>query len=303
MKTPPLSNDPHIVVIGTGGRLGSVLAERFGMRHRVTALGRSQLDLADPDSIAAVLGGMDFTHVFLTAALTAVDTCETHEKEAFAVNGAAPGIIADIASAKGAHVTHIGTDMVFDGLKGSPYSETDRPNPISVYGASKLEGERRVLAASPAHLVARVSWVFGPKRPAFPEWIIQQARASEDVTLPADKIGSPTCTLDLAGWLDALVFGTSGAPAAGIYHLCNSGQCTWRDWGRLCIEAARDSGVPLMARDIRGVPLDSVAAFVAKRPLDSSLATAKFTRATGIRPRPWQVAAREFVMQISTKPS
>lgn len=297
------SHDPRILVIGADGRLGSVLAGRFGKRHRVTAFGRSQLDLADPGSIAAVLDGMDFTHIFLTAAVTAVDRCESHQQEACAVNGNAPGIIAEIAAAKGAHVTYISTDMVFDGLKGSPYSETDSPNPISVYGASKLEGERRVLTASPANLVVRVSWVFGPKRPAFPEWIIQQARSRKDVTLPSDKIGNPTYTLDLAGWLDELVLGTHSAPAAGIYHLCNSGHCTWRDWGQLCIETALGCGVPLLAPDIRGVPLDSVAAFVAKRPRDSSLSTAKFTRTTGILPRPWQEAARDFVMQISIKPS
>ncbi len=303
MIASSLPHDPRILVIGAGGRLGSVLADYFGKRYRVTALGRSQLNLSDPGSIAAVLDGMDFTHVFLTAAMTAVDRCETHEKEAFAVNGTAPGIIAEISAAKGAHVTHIGTDMVFDGMKGAPYSETDSPNPISVYGASKLEGERRVLAASPANLVARVSWLFGPGRPAFPDWIIQQARGREDVTLPADKSGNPTYTMDLADWLDALVFRTPAAPAAGIYHLCNSGHCAWRDWGQLCIETALGCGVPLLARDIRGVPLDSVAAFVARRPRDSSLSTGKFTRTTGILPRPWQEAVREFVMQISMQSS
>lgn len=303
MIAASVTHEPRILVIGAAGRLGAVVADRLAKRHRVKAIGRAQLNLADPESIAVVLGEMDFTHVFLTAAMTAVDPCESHEKEAFAVNGAAPGIIAEIAADKGAHVTHISTDMVFDGLKGSPYSESDSPNPICIYGASKLAGERRVLAVSPANLVVRVSWVFGPKRPAFPEWIIQQARTNDDVALPDDKIGNPAYTMDLAGWLDALVFGTHAAPAAGIYHLCNSGHCTWRDWGQLCIETARECGVPLMAREIRGVPLDSVAAFVAKRPRDSSLATAKFTRTTGIRPRPWQEAAREFVMQISMKPS
>jgi len=292
-------NQDNIVIIGAGGRLGSVLNDHLAPRHPTIALRRQDLDLSSPEDIAATLRGFDFSHVFITAALTAVDYCETHQDEAFAVNAAAPGIISEIASEKGAHVTHISTDMVFDGLKGEPYVETDEPNPVSVYGASKLEGERRVLAASPANLVARVSWVFGPSRPAFPEWIINQAREKSDVTLPGDKIGNPTYTQDLVEWLDALAFGSPGAPASGIHHLCNSDPCTWRDWGQLCIDTARSAGVPLKCREIRGVPVDSVAAFVAKRPPDSSLCTEKLTRATGIRPRPWQETTREFVMQIS----
>lgn len=287
------------LVIGSGGRLGSALNQRLAARHPTIAFGHADLDLTSRSAIEEAIEPLDFTHVFITAALTAVDYCETHRDEAFAVNAEGPGRIAEIAAEKGAHVTYISTDMVFDGLKGSPYLETDEANPISVYGASKLEGERRVLAASPDNLVARVSWVFGPSRPAFPEWIIQQACAKEDVTLPGDKIGNPTYTIDLVEWLYALVLGTPGAPASGIYHLCNSSCCTWRDWGQLCIDTARDAGVPLLARQIRGVPVDSVAAFVAKRPRDSSLCTEKFTLATGIRPRSWEESVREFVMQIS----
>jgi dTDP-4-dehydrorhamnose reductase len=145
--------------------------------------------------------------------------------------------------------------------------------------------------------VARVSWVFGPGRPAFPEWIIDQACNREDVTLPGDKLGSPTFTLDLIAWLDALVFGQPGGPASGVFHLCNSEPCLWRDWGQFCIDTARDAGVPVRAREIRGVPVDSVAAFVAKRPVNSSMSTGKFSALTGIRPRSWQDALREHVMQ------
>ena len=292
-------NPGNILIIGAGGRLGGVMNDHLAQRHPTIALRRQDLDLTSPENIEATLRGLEFSHVIITAALTAVDYCETHEQEAFAVNAVAPGIIAEIAAGKGAHVTCISTDMVFDGLKGGPYVETDDPNPVSVYGFSKLDGERRVLAASPANLVARVSWVFGPSRPAFPDWIISQAREKSDVTLPGDKIGNPTYTLDLIEWLDALVFGESGVPASGIHHLCNSNPCIWRDWGQLCIDTARDAGLPLRCQKIRGVPVDSVAAFVAKRPLNSALNTGKFTRVTGIRPRPWQVATREFVMQLS----
>lgn len=292
----------NVVVVGSGGRLGCAMVDHLSAGNQITGLDRSQLDLGNVGAIDARLGTLEFDHLLLAGALTAVDYCETHPDEAHAVNAVGPGRIAEICAEKGAHLTYISTDMVFDGLKDGPYVETDEARPVSVYGASKLEGERLVMAASPDNLVARVSWVFGPGRPAFPEWIISQAREKTDVTLPGDKTGNPTYTMDLVGWLAALVFGGAEGPARGIHHLCNSSPCTWRDWGQLCIDVARESGVPLLAREIRGVPLDSVAAFVAKRPRNSALDTGKFTRTTGIRPRPWQEAIREFVVQMSARP-
>ena len=106
------------------------------------------------------------------------------------------------------------------------------------------------MAASAANLVARVSWVFGPGRPAFPEWIIDQACAKKELTLPGDKTACPTYTSDLTAWLDALVFDRPDGPASGIFNLCNSDSCTWRDWGQFCIDTAREAGrVPLALVD------------------------------------------------------
>lgn len=287
----------RIVVVGSSGRLGAVLVDRLEKNHHVTGLARQRLDLADPASIVGALEGLEYDRLILTGALTAVDYCETHGEEAFAVNAEGPGIIAAISARKGAHVTYISTDMVFDGEAPGLYQEDDVPNPASVYGASKLAGERRVIAASAGNLVARVSWVFGPARPAFPEWIIGQASAKADVSLPGDKIACPTYTLDLVEWLEVLVCSRPEGPASGIYHLCNSGPCSWRDWGQCCIDAAREAGHPVLAGGISGVPVDSVAAFVAKRPVNSSMDTRKFSELTGIQPRPWHEAVREHVMR------
>jgi dTDP-4-dehydrorhamnose reductase len=118
-----------------------------------------------------------------------------------------------------------------------------------------------------------------------------------ELTLPGDKIASPTYTSDLIGWLDALVFGPPDGPASGIYHLCNFEPCSWRDWGQFCIDTARAAGLPVIAREITPVVVDSVAAFVAKRPLNSALDTTKFQKLTGIRPREWREAIRDHVMQ------
>lgn len=291
----PIAESKRIVVVGAAGRLGRSLVEFLEPHHQVIGLDRKQLDLGSMASIDAALAGLDYDLLFLAGALTAVDYCETHVAEAFAVNAAGPGRIAEITATKGAHMTYISTDMVFDGTQAHPYVESDKPNPISVYGASKLAGEVRVLDASAGNLVIRVSWLYGPGRPAFPEWVIDKACTGPNLTLPGDKIGCPTYTLDLVRWLAALVFDRNKGPASGIFHLCNSSPCTWRDWGQFCIDTARAAGWPVMAGDIVGVPVASVAAFVAKRPLNSALSTDKFRSLTGLRPRDWTEAQRDFL--------
>lgn len=292
-----VSSMMRIVVIGSDGRLGRALIDVLRQRYLITGFGRKAMDLTSPDSISDALMPLAYDRLFLTGALTGVDYCETHPDEAHATNVDAPRLVAKISAEKNAHVTYISTDMVFDGTKDGLYLETDRPNPVSVYGASKLAGEQEVLAASAGNLVARVSWVFGPARPAFPEWIIRQACAQRDLTLPGDKMACPTYTLDLAKWLDQLVFGRAEGAASGIYNLCNSGSCSWRDWGQFCIDTAREAGLPVMAREITPVAVDSVAAFVARRPLNSALDTTKFQKLTGIPPRGWREAIRDHVMQ------
>ena len=296
MSNPVNSSSKRIVIVGSSGRLGGLLVREFESGHTVTGLSRHQLDLGSEDSISKALEPLDYDLLIIAGALTAVDHCETNQDEAFAVNAKGPGRIAEISAAKNAHVTYFSTDFVYDGSKAGLYSEADAPNPISVYGASKLRGEELVLAASPANLVLRVSWLYGPGRAAFPEWIINKACAEADVTLPGNKAGCSTSTVDVVALLKPLLFG-SVRPAGGIFNLCNTGSCTWRDWGQFCIDTARNAGLPVLADQIEGVPVDSVQAFVAKRPVNSAMSTAKYTGLTGIVPRTWQEANREFLQQ------
>ncbi len=264
--------------------------------HSVTGLSRSQLDLGCRDSISKALEPIDYDLLVIAGALTGVDYCETNEAQSYAINASGPGDIAMISARKGAHVTYISTDMVYDGSKPGLYYEDDATNPISVYGASKLKGEELVLDASPANLVLRISWLYGPGRPAFPEWIIRKACAESNVTLPGNKMGCSTSTIDLLEWMQPLLFGTNG-PASGVFNLCNSEPCSWRDWGQFCIDTAREAGLPVIADQIERVSLDSVAAFVAKRPANSAMSTAKFTKFTGIAPRDWREAIHSFLIK------
>lgn len=209
-----------LVVVGASGRLGGALVGHLkGTIPSLMGLGRDALNLADHRQIEKVLGGMDFDRLILTAALTAVDYCEAHSREAHLINADAAGLIARICASKSAHMTYISTDFVFDGNKDYPYTEDDETQPISVYGESKLVGERRVLEAPSDHLVVRTSWLYGSNRPAFPEWIIQQACTKETLMLPAEKFACPTSVGDLAALLEPLIF-NSGKSAEGIVHFC-----------------------------------------------------------------------------------
>src|SRR3954453_6131797 len=188
----------RLVIVGAGGRLGAALAREYAETFDVVGFNHAQLDLGQPEQMRATLGPLEFDALINTAAQTNVDRCETHQEEAFALNGKAPKILAEICAQKKARFIHISTDYVFDGEKREPYREEDEARPVSVYGESKREGERRALEANDRALVVRVSWVFGPDRPSFVDWAIGQAREREDVKAIADKWATPTYTLDLA---------------------------------------------------------------------------------------------------------
>jgi dTDP-4-dehydrorhamnose reductase len=270
------------------------MLDRYSTSHHVVGLTRADLDLANPQSIRRALEDLEYDLLILPGALTQVDYCESHEDEAFAVNGDGPKLIAEISAEKNAHVTYISTDFVFGGFSSRAYTEERVPRPLSVYGASKLEGEENVLAVSKDNLVVRVSWLYGSGKPAFPEWIIQQAQKHCELALPAEKIGSPTYTEDVVEYLGLLLgLGNGNSPAGGIFHLANSGQCTWQEWGQFCLDQAADAGLSLKTGKLEGNWLDDISAFVAKRPVNSVLDTDKFTQFTGVVPRPWQVAMKE----------
>ena len=292
-----LKNHKTIVVVGAGGRLGCSLVKSLKVSHCVIGLNHKQLDLGSIESIDEILGKLDYNNIIIAGALTNVDYCESHENEAFAVNTVGPGRIAEISTAKDAHVTYISTDMVFDGSKAGSYVESDKPNPINAYGASKLAGEKAILHFSEGNLVVRTSWIYGPGKPAFPEWIIGKACSELNLTLPMDKMSCPTYTLDIIEWLLVLLFRSKKDATSGIFHLCNSSPCSWLDWGQFCIDRAREFGFPVVASKVDGVSVDSVHAFLAKRPVNSAMDTEKFRNLTGIRPREWTVALRDFVIQ------
>ncbi|HEX7260899.1 MAG TPA: dTDP-4-dehydrorhamnose reductase, partial [Luteolibacter sp.] len=289
-----------IAVLGANGRLGKILVSRLARSHRILELTHDSMDLGDLASIHRALDEVALDVVILTAAMTAVDYCESHEAEAFAINAEGPREIARICADKGIKMVYISTDFVFDGEKNGPYTEGDEAFPINVYGSSKRMGEKHVLEASKENLVVRVSWLFGSDGAAFPEWIIQQAMTRDAVALPEEKTGTPTFCEDLVTYLESLLM-LGGNSASGIVHLCNSGSCTWREWGQFCVDAAIAAGLDIKAERVGGNRLEDVAAFIAKRPVNSVLSTERFTRLTGIVPRNWREAMAEHFSQTLKK--
>lgn len=291
--------DKTIVVLGAGGMLGSLCVEHFSAQKgcEVIPLARKQCDLAKNSSIRKAFRGLDaFDVVINAAALTNVDGCEDDPKLANQINGHAVGLVGEIAAEEGAQVIHVSTDYVFDGKKDGPYSEEDAPNPVSVYGSSKLLGEEELFESFPDHLVVRTSWLYGPGKAGFPEWVIRQALGKKDVKIVADKVGSATYAPDLVRALEAFVF--SEEPFGGVLHFSNTSSCSWREWAQACVDGAIGAGLPIKAKKIGSLKmaqLAKLAGWKAQRPRNSVFSTEKFTSTTGQTPRAWDEALTEYV--------
>jgi dTDP-4-dehydrorhamnose reductase len=285
----------RLVIIGSGGRLGAALAREYANDFDVVGFNHAQLDLGKPEQLGATLDGLEFDALINTAAQTNVDRCETEQEEAFALNAEAPRVLAEICAEKQARFVHISTDYVFDGEKREPYTEEDEARPISVYGESKREGERRALDANNESLIVRVSWVFGPDRPSFIDWALGEARLRDDVKAIADKWATPTYTLDLAQLLKPLVVAGIGDPGYNIIHLANSGECSWQEYAQWALDCCHAEGIPMKAKTIGAASLAEMKSFIAKRPVYSVLSSAKYEALTGVTPRPWQEAVADFV--------
>ncbi len=284
----------RIIVTGANGRLGAALVREWrAVGLDVTGFGRNELDISKGDAIAAKLNSEAFAVLVNCAAQTNVDRCETEADEAFELNAAAPTIMADACRKKGARIIHISTDYVFDGAKEGSYSEDDPAVPISIYGASKRAGESGVLTATEGKgLVVRVSWVFGPDRPSFVDQIVKNATEKDEVAAIADKIAVPTYTLDAARLLSPFLFEVTDG---GLLHLCNGGSCTWQEYGQWALDCAAEAGAALKARTVAPLKMADLKAFIAKRPPNTAMSTARLASLTGMQPRHWREAVREYV--------
>jgi len=285
-----------ILIFGANGRLGAALAREYADDGKVQGLGRADADLADPAAVADVVHREKPTIVINCAALTNVDVCETERDLARTVNADAAGAIARACTDTGARLIHLSTDYVFSGEGREAYDEDAAPDPVSWYGRTKLEGEEQVLAASDRHAVVRVSWVFGPDRDSFVDKALHTALRGGPVKAVADKWSSPTYTLDTARALRVLF--PDDAPG-GVYHLCNRGVCTWRDWAEEGIKAAAALGLSVQTREVEPLKLADITAMVARRPVYTPMTCTRIEELLGHPLPSWQTAVAEYVKLLA----
>lgn len=279
----------RIVVIGSSGALGQDLVGVLG--ERAIGLTHADLDVTDVEAVTRVLQPLHPDWIINTAAMLRVDDCEHEMGLAFAVNTAGAANVARTAASLGAGVVFISTDYVFSGRArsvGAPYTETDHPEPLNVYGASKWAGEHLVVQSGARHLILRTSalygWTTSRKGWTFPDAMLRAARAGQPLRVVADQITSPTFTLDLARTAVELI----DAGATGLFHAANSGECSWHE---LAVRTLELAGVTASVEPIA----TSAAPTAARRPPYSALASAHLADA-GVRVmRPWHDALAEYV--------
>ncbi|MBS0658560.1 MAG: NAD(P)-dependent oxidoreductase [Verrucomicrobia bacterium] len=279
-----------ILLLGATGRLGAALRRRLDRAgHEVAAPGRGEVDLAQGDGeIQQALRRHDFELLVNAAGATNVDACELDPAQADRLNHTAVGTLAAAARARGARLLHFSTDYVFAGDgDGTPLRESDPTHPISAYGRSKLAGEQAVLACDPANLVARVCWLHGPDKPAFPETVRQAARTGGTLRTVVDKWSTPTSCPDIAEWVAQFL--AQGLPG-GVLHLCNAGGCSWLEYACEVLRQLREREPAVTHDPLVPTPLAAMAMFRAPRPPRTVLDTSRLAELLGQPPRSWQSA-------------
>jgi len=278
----------RIAIVGGRGQLAAAVAHECAQAHDVAAFSRADLDVTDARAVDAAVASARPDAIVVGAAFTNVDAAEDRPVEAFEVNAFAVRTLARVARSIGALLVHFSTDFVFDGTASRPYLEDDRPNPRSVYAASKLVGEWFALDA-PLAYVLRVESLFGRAPGAPPAkgsvaGIMSTLLAGGWAKAFEDRTISPTYVLDAAR---AVRFMVERRPAPGIYHCVNSGSCTWLEFGR---ELARQLDVEPRLTPVRMADME----LRAERPMYCVLSNEKL-RAIGVDMPPWQDALARFV--------
>jgi dTDP-4-dehydrorhamnose reductase len=286
----------RILISGQHGQVSQALQQHLQSMGELIVLGRDQLDLSQPESIRPVVRDVKPDLIINAAAHTAVDQAESEPDLAFAINATSPGVFAEEAAALGVPLIHYSTDYVFDGSKAGAWVEADTPNPLGVYGNSKLAGERAIAAAGGQHLILRTSWVYSLTGRNFLLTMQRLLQEREKLSIVADQIGAPTWAGTIAASTGALIERwRDGAPGAwGVYHLTASGETSWFGFAEAIGQQLINSGKPCAALE----PIASSAyPTPAARPLNSRLDCSLLQREWGVSQPDWHDALLECLAQ------
>jgi dTDP-4-dehydrorhamnose reductase len=302
--------NPRILVVGNTGQLGRELEKIFAGFGTVVGVNRESVDLADAGQTRELVRRAEPDIILNAAAYTAVDRAESERDLAYAINEQAPRVLAEEAHRRNALFVHYSTDYVFDGGKSEPrstpqfepWTETDSPNPLNVYGASKLAGEGAVEAVGGKFLIFRTSWVYGPHGKNFLLTMLRLARERDHLSIVDDQIGGPTTSIELArathSIVTGIVAGSFGAPEnwTGIYHMTCAGSVSWFGFAQAIFARAAE----LLA--IKPPALTPIATSdyptPAARPRYSVLSNAKLQARFGIKLLPWESALEETLQAL-----
>jgi dTDP-4-dehydrorhamnose reductase len=286
----------NILLLGKIGQLGWELQRALAPLGRLAAVDYPEIDLTKPDTLLPVLRETRPRLIVNATAYTAVDRAESETDLANAINAQAPGLIAEEAQRLGAALIHYSTDYVFDGTKGSDYVESDIPNPLNVYGQSKLDGERTVEAVGGTYLILRTAWVYSMRRESFVSKVLQWARQQETLRIVSDQVSNPTWARILAE-ITALLIARAGSDPVdwlrerrGVYHLAGDGRASRLEWAQeiLRYDQAKTE------QTVRQLLPASTAEFPspAQRPLHSALSCERFNNTFGLMMPNWKLALR-----------
>jgi dTDP-4-dehydrorhamnose reductase len=298
-----------ILLTGKNGQIGWELQRTLAPLGDIVIVGHQEMDLADPDSIRKVIREVRPGLIVNAAAYTAVDKAESEPDLAMAVNGVAPGIMAEEAKRLRAAIIHYSTDYVFDGAKERPYVEDDAPNPLNVYGRTKLAGEQALQATGAPHLILRTSWVYGARGRNFLLTILRLAGERSELKIVNDQIGAPTWSRMLAEVTSQIVAqsfsplcrqATPIQDVSGIYHAVAAGSTSWHGFAAKILECAPGHALPVPPKLIpiptSGYPLP------ATRPRNSCLSNEKLMRAYGLSIPSWEESLALCLRDMAAAP-
>lgn len=286
----------RILLLGNTGQLGWELERSLACLGWVLAVDYPTVNMADPTSIVPFLHEHKPQVIVNATAYTAVDQAEKEADLAYAVNGTAPGWLAQQARQMGAGLIHYSTDYVFDGTKGSPYAESDLPNPLNIYGKSKLAGEQAVEQTGGAYLILRTSWVYSLRRDSFVTKVLRWSRQRKHLSLVTDQISNPTWARMLAeitAQTLAQVYEDTYARLAkrsGLYHLAGRGYCSRKEWGEAILHLDPNKQEQVLQEVLPALSADFPNQ--ARRPMFSALDCTRFEYVFGLQLPKWDEALR-----------
>lgn len=274
-----------ILITGAGGQLGFDLVKVLAAKHTMFALTKNELDIRELHKVMEIVNQIKPHVIIHAAAFTNVDQAEMNKEEAFEINAVGTKNIALAANQVKAKLVYISTDYVFDGTKGTPYTEFDSPSPLGVYGHSKLHGEKYVEMFSDKFYILRTAWLFGTYGNNFVKKMISLTQTQDTLTAVTDQIGSPTYSLDLAQFIRDLI----QTECYGVYHTVNKGYCSKYEFTKAILEAAGITNVTLKTSSIQQFQLP------AARPPNSALDDLGIRLNSLPSFRDWNSALEEFV--------